>query len=271
MASFNDLNAALAAVQQIKHAKLQPSAVEMVDYHLLDLTRKLNPNLLKAVLPERLPKAVLLFEFDDHTDRQRKKAIKTLTKTIAAEADKVIVAEDTIEQAALRKIRHASATLLAHSEGRLKPLPLIDDGIVPLAELPGFIQNLYGLFEANKLQVALWGSIGDGIVHAQPFLDLEQLGERQKAFRLLEQYHQLVIRHGGSLSASRGDGRLRAPYLAVEYGQDAYRLFREVKALFDPYYFLNPGVKVNVTLDQVKPLIRPGYNLGHLYSHLPRS
>lgn len=271
MASFHSLESALAAVQAVQHSKLQPSAVEMVDYHLLELVSKLNPNLLKNVLPHPLPKIVLLFEFDDSTERHRKKGIKELTKLIGNDAEKLIVADDPLEQAALRKIRAASSVLISHSEGRIKAVPLIDDGIVPIQQLPTFVAGIYKLFADNKLQVALWGSVGDGMVHAQPFLDLEQLGERQKAFRLLGQYNKLVIEHGGSLTASRGDGRLRGPYLAEAYGDDAYALFRKVKALFDPFNFLNPSVKVNVTTDLVKPLIRASYSLDRLYKHLPKS
>ncbi|MGB4966578.1 MAG: FAD-binding oxidoreductase [Candidatus Saccharimonadales bacterium] len=271
MASFHNLDAALAAVQTVQHSKLQPSSIEMVDYHLLDLVSKLNPNLLKSVLPPPLPKVVLLLEFDDSSERARKKGIKDLKKLITNDVDRLIVADDPLEQALLRKIRHSSSILMSHSEGRLKPIPLIDDAIVPLDELPGFVADVYKLFADNKLQVALWGSVGDGLLHTQPFLDLEQLGERQKAFRLLDQYHKIVNKHRGSLTASRGDGRLRGPYLAAEYGHDVYTLFQKVKALFDPYNFLNPGVKINVTTDAVKPLIRPSYGLDRLYKYLPRS
>jgi len=271
MATFQSLEAALAAVEAIQANKYQPASVEMVDFHLLELVSKLSPNLLKNVIPKPLPKIVLLFEFDDHTERHRKKAIKDLKKHIANDADSVVVAENHLEQAALRKIRNASATLMSHSEGRLKPVPLTDDGIVPVTALPQFMSDLYTLFGQNQLQVALWGSIGDGIVRAQPFLDLDQLGEKQKAFRLLDHYHQLILKHGGSLTASRGDGRLRGPYLEQEFGAEMYAVFQSVKDLFDPYHFLNPGVKIGVSLDQIKPLVRPHYTLDRLYKHLPRS
>jgi hypothetical protein len=34
---------------------------------------------------------------------------------------------------------------------------------------------------------------------------------------------------------------------------------------------MNPGVKVDVTLESVKSMLRPEYTLDHLYNHLPRS
>jgi FAD/FMN-containing dehydrogenase len=105
----------------------------------------------------------------------------------------------------------------------------------------------------------------------QPFLDLSQVGDRQKIFRLLDEYTQLVLSLGGSISGEHGEGRLRAPYLQQQYGPELYGLFQKVKQIFDPYGVLNPGVKVNVTLDSVKALLRSNYTLDHLYNHLPRS
>jgi len=41
--------------------------------------------------------------------------------------------------------------------------------------------------------------------------------------------------------------------------------------IFDPYDIINPGVKINVSLDEVKPLLKSEYKLNHLYDHLPLS
>lgn len=76
---------------------------------------------------------------------------------------------------------------------------------------------------------------------------------------------------GGSTTGEHGDGRLRAPYLPALYGKENYVLFQKVKQVFDPHGTLNPGVKVNVSLDDIKPLLRNEYNLAHLYSHLPHN
>ncbi len=127
------------------------------------------------------------------------------------------------------------------------------------------------MYFAEQLQVAIWGHAGDGNLHMQPFLDLAELGDRQKAFRLTDAYYKLVMSLGGSTTGEHGDGRLRAPYLEQLYGPEAYGLFTKVKQAFDPYGTLNPGVKVGVTLDDIKPLIRTTYTMNHLYDHMPRS
>jgi FAD/FMN-containing dehydrogenase len=105
----------------------------------------------------------------------------------------------------------------------------------------------------------------------QPFLDLSQVGDRQKALRIMDEYYNLVISLGGTTSGEHGDGRLRAPYLQKLYGAEAYALFAKVKQIFDPYGTLNPGVKINVSLEHIKPLLRSSYSMDHLYDHMPRS
>ena len=50
-----------------------------------------------------------------------------------------------------------------------------------------------------------------------------------------------------------------------------YGVFEKVKKIFDPYNTMNPGVKIGVTLDDIRPMLRQEYDLGHLHQHLPRS
>jgi len=101
-------------------------------------------------------------------------------------------------------------------------------------------------------------------------LDLAQLGERQKLFRLADEITNLVISLNGSLSAAAGDGRLRAPYARRQYSDGILDLMLQVKKLFDPHGILNPGVKT-IGMDEMRALMRGDYNLNHRHEHLPRS
>jgi D-lactate dehydrogenase len=130
---------------------------------------------------------------------------------------------------------------------------------------------MYDLFRASGVTPGLWGHAGDGNLFSYPQLNLAQVGDRQRAFRLLDEHTKLVIWLGGSISASASDGRLRTPYLETMYGSELYAILQKVKSIFDPYGTLNPGVKFGTSLDDLKAMIRPDYNLGHLYDHLPRS
>jgi len=266
-----DIKTATELVGNIENTKLQPCSIDIVDANLLKFARTLNPNALKETLDGQEPGAVILIEFDEPSERQRKKAMKQCLKLVNEHATKTITAHDPHEQAKLRKIRHASSVVLAHSEGRLKPLPIIDDGIVPLENLQTYIDKLTALFKVMQLHIAMWGSLGDGVMHVLPFLDLDQVGDRQKIFKLLDAQQKLIHELGGSMTASSNDGRLRGPYLVAEYGEQVYSLFVQTKKIFDPHNFLNPGVKIGVTQEMVKPLLRSNYSLDRLYPYMPRS
>lgn len=268
---FDDLQQAQAAVLELRKLPDMPSALEMVDDQLLALVDKINPNLLKDVISKPFPKVVLLIEFDTLNERTLKKSVKKAQKILERHAVHQILEEDAQQQDRLWKIRHASATVVAHSEGNLKAVPIIEDGIVPVERFSEYIEGVHKLFAKYQLHAAVWGHAGDANLHMQPFLDLNQVGDRQKAFRLIDEYYDLVLSLGGSTSGEHNDGRLRAPYLEKMYGADTYALFQKVKQIFDPYGTLNPGVKINVKLDDIKPLVRQTYSMDHLYDHMPTS
>jgi hypothetical protein len=75
---------------------------------------------------------------------------------------------------------------------------------------------------------------------------------------------------GGVPSAGKGDGRIRGPYLSKAYGPDAYEVFTKVKSIFDPYGTMNPGVKMGITTNSIKPFIRDKFSLGKWYDYLPK-
>ncbi|HLZ15345.1 MAG TPA: FAD-binding oxidoreductase [Candidatus Saccharimonadales bacterium] len=271
VAHFDDLEKLQGAVLELRALSDLPSAVEMVDEQLLAVVDQLNPNQLKDVIAKPFPKAVLLVEFDDPGDRAQKKAAKKAQKVLEKYSVQVVSETDPVRQESMWKIRHASAAIVAHGDGGVKALPLIEDGVVPPERFREYLEGVYQLFARNHLQAAVWGHAGDANLHMQPFLDLGQVGDRQKAFRILDEYYNLVISLGGSTSGEHGDGRLRAPYLEKLYGPEVYALFGKVKQIFDPYGTLNPGVKLGSTLESIKPLLRSSYTLDHLYQHMPRS
>jgi len=271
------LIAAIDSVQQLQSAILDlrqlsetPSAVEMIDGNLITMVRDQHPNLLKGVIDKPYPKFVLLVEFDGN-ERARKKGAKAARKALDKHASSFRQETDLEKQSELWKIRHMSAVLASHNNGSKKALPIVEDGIVPANKFGEYLQSVYELFARHKLPIAVWGHAGDGNLHMQPYLDLSQIGDRQKAFKLIDEYYRLVISLGGSTSGQGNDGRLRAPYLRELYGNEMYAVFQKLKRIFDPYGTLNPGVKIDVSLEDVKPLVRNDFAIQHVYTHLARS
>jgi FAD/FMN-containing dehydrogenase len=271
VASFRDVEDAAKAIAELRKLPSIPSAMEMVDDNLLNFIDKTNPNQLKGLLQKPFGKVILLVEFDDSNPRLQKRMVKKAHRILEDYSSSVQLETDKEQQENLWKIRHSAASVAAYYEGNTKALPIIEDGVVPPEKIGEYIHQVYALFTRHGLTVALWGHAGSGNLHMQPMLDLSSLGDRQKMFRLIDEYHTLVISLGGTMSGEHGDGRLRGPYLKQAYGDEIYDLFTKVKKIFDPHGTLNPKVKTDVTLDDIKPLLRSEYSMAHLYDHMPRT
>jgi FAD/FMN-containing dehydrogenase len=132
-----------------------------------------------------------------------------------------------------------------------------------------YLEGAYALFEKYGVKIATWGHAGNANLHIQPFLDLSNMRDRAKIFELTDDYYKLVIKLGGSITAEHNDGIMRGPYLKDMFGSKVYSLFEEVKALFDPLGFLNPGVKLGVTKEDAMVKMRKEYSMNQLFEHLP--
>lgn len=267
MAQFDSLEHTQSAVLELR--EMNPSAIEMVDQYVLQQIEALNPNQLKDTIKPPYPLITMLVEFEAD-ERHAKKLIKKAEKILDKYAVSTQPATDPEQQQELWKIRQATSYLLAHNEGLVKAVPLVD-AAVPPDRLREYLDGVYSLLEAGNIKPAIWGHVGDGNLMLQPRLNLGQVGDRQKAFRFMDEYHKLVISLGGTISAGSGEGRLRAPYLENMYGSELYELLQKVKNIFDPYGTLNPGVKFGTSVDDLKAMVRPDYSLTHVYDHLPRS
>lgn len=271
VAFFDDMHTAQDVVEDLHGLRGLPSAIEVVDENLLQFVHQYNPNQLKGILEPPFSKLVMLIEFDDNVDRKQKKLAKKAKKILEKHNVQYRFETDPDKKDDLWKIRHSAAAVIAYGEGGAKALPIIEDGIVPRAKFSEYTDGIYKLFEKYGLKAAFWGHAGNANLHMQPFLDLSQVGDRQKVFKIMDDYYKLVMDMGGSTNGEHGDGRLRGPYLKALYGEDVYALFKKVKKIFDPYNTMNPGVKIDVTFEAIKPLLRQEYSLSHLHDHMPRT
>ena len=124
---------------------------------------------------------------------------------------------------------------------------IIEDVAYPIAHLAEATLELqemfakYGYDEAIIFGHALEGNLH--FVFTQAFESPEEIA-RYEAF-MEEVAEQVAVRYRGSLKAEHGTGRNMAPFVALEWGEDAYALMWEIKEIFDPKGLLNPGVILN--------------------------
>jgi FAD/FMN-containing dehydrogenase len=271
MATLDSLEQLQTTISELRALPDVPSAIELVNGALLTRVHELNANQLKGIIEPPFPLVTLLVEYDCDNERLMKKATKRAAKIFEKYASSLQTATEPEQQQKLWKVRQSSSVILAHNEGLVRGVPVINDAAVPPDRLREYLEGVEKLFQAANLPAAIWGHAGDGNLHVQPTLNLGQVGDRQKAFRLLDEYFKLVHGLSGTLSAESGDGRLNAPYLETMYGPELFAVLQKVKQVFDPYGTLNPGVKFGSSSDDLKAIVRSDYGLDHLHDHLPRS
>ena len=124
---------------------------------------------------------------------------------------------------------------------------IIEDVAVPMPRLAAMTLDLQALFAKHGYADSIiFGHALAGNLHFIVTPDFGQPGEIERYQRFMEDVcHMIVERYDGSLKAEHGTGRNMAPFVELEWGQQAYQLMWKIKALFDPDQLLNPGVILN--------------------------
>lgn len=271
IAEFPDINSAERAVSKL--IRFQPSALEMVDGNLIEFVKSTHPNQIDGLIQSiQTPAVVILCEYDDASKMKRKTKVNKSLKVLADYTKFVKVSDDPDEQDLIWKLRHSAALVLSHktSTGSVA-LPMIEDACVPANKLGKLTMGIYDIFNKFRLSSAVWGHAGDANLHIEPFLNLSSLNDRRKVFKIIDEYNRMVIGMGGTISGEHNDGRLRAPYLKLQYGEKIYELFEKTKKIFDPQNIMNPGVKIGVKESDNIGLLRTEFDTCHYNNHLPRS
>nr|WP_318658557.1 FAD-binding and (Fe-S)-binding domain-containing protein [Indioceanicola profundi] len=137
---------------------------------------------------------------------------------------------------------------------------IIEDIAVPVEQLASASVDLQTLFASHGYDEAIiFGHALEGNLHFVFTQDFGSEAEVERYARFMDDVAALVVcRYDGSLKAEHGTGRNMAPFVEMEWGEQAYRLMREIKELLDPAGLLNPGVILSedaeIHLKHLKPL-----------------
>ncbi|MEV4071846.1 FAD-binding and (Fe-S)-binding domain-containing protein [Nonomuraea fuscirosea] len=118
---------------------------------------------------------------------------------------------------------------------------LLEDVAVPVPVLADLCDDLTELFAKHRYERSvIFGHAKDGNLH---FMLNERFGtELQRYADFTEDMVEAVLGRGGTLKAEHGTGRVMAPFVRRQYGDELYDVMREIKRLCDPAGTLNPGV-----------------------------
>jgi len=268
---FSSREAAWQAVEKINEIKDGPMCVDFIDKSLVNYVHEGNANLLKSTLGKSAPEITLFIEVEQISSRTSKKTTKKVKK-ILQQFNADIEEPDETEKQSWLALKDSASLFLGHSEAKTRAIPVVDDSVVPVNKCAQFMNEVETIFaKYGQKSYAFWGQAGNGVIHAAPLFDIAAIGERQKMFKLMDEYYSLVVSMGGSIAGEFAEGRLRGAQTGKMFTPEMLALMDGVKLAFDPHNTLNPGVKVNVDPEGLKSILRDSYSLDHQYSHLPRS
>ena len=123
---------------------------------------------------------------------------------------------------------------------------LLEDIAVPVPALLDTCKQLVELFDRHGYEDSvIFGHAKDGNIHFmlnERFNDASSL-DRYVAFT--DEMVDLVLGNEGTLKAEHGTGRIMAPFVRRQYGNELFGVMQEIKRLADPSGLLNPGVLLN--------------------------
>ena len=232
LATFDSLEDAGRAINQIMHSGIIPSALEILGRETL---AAINQN-TDLNLPEA--DAMLLAETDgytqEETDYQIKKVIQNFEENNAREVKRARTDKEVEDLWAARKSAYA---VLA----RIKTHFVLEDVTVPMTNIAKLLEGVEEISKRHDIQIATFGHAGDGNLHPQILYDGYDPEQVRRMEEATADLFKLAIDLDGTLTGEHGIGLAKAPYMTLEHDPVAMDVMRHVKKMFDPNNILNPG------------------------------
>ena len=246
----------MEAAQHI--VKLGPSAVELVDRTMLNLSRgiAIYRKTVDAFLQGE-PDCVLLVEFSGEGHAEQVAKLKQLGVLMAdlGFAGGVVEIPDVKLQKAVWEVRKAGLNIMMSMKGDGKPVSFIEDCAVPLPHLAEYTRRLTEVFQKHGTVGTWYAHASVGCLHVRPILNMKADGAA-KMRAIAEEASQLVREYKGAYSGEHGDGLVRSEWIAPFLGPRLTAALGEIKSLFDPKGLMNPGKIVNPSKQDDRSLFR---------------
>ncbi|SDB86658.1 D-lactate dehydrogenase [Raineyella antarctica] len=239
---FSTIDEAMTALPDLVAAGF--ATVELMDAVSLRVAQRLSgsPRAITSLAVK--DHSALLVEFHGHTPEEVSDmvaAARPLTDRLPL-AVPFGMAQDARRAAELWTVRKGLyAAIAGHRPSGTTAL--LEDVVVPVGALGQTCSELAELFVKHGYEESvIFGHAKDGNIHFM-------LNEQFEGGRSTARYEEftddmvdVVLGHQGSLKAEHGTGRIMAPFVARQYGQELYEVMVGVKQLCDPDGVLNPGV-----------------------------
>ena len=232
---FDNLIDATKCVNNIINSGFMPSTIDLLDKTTIQTIEKFNPcNLLID------KEAVLLIELDGFKQcvLEELKILESILKD--SNASKIIQAKNDEKNENIWKTRRSAFSALT----QLKPNVITEDIVVPKSKIVDFVYKIQELSKKYNIIAATMGHAGDGNIHPNFALDLNNKAEKENFEKLKDELFYYAISIGATLSGEHGIGTQKKKYLEAVLNKNAHNKMKEIKKIFDSKNILNPGKSI---------------------------
>jgi FAD/FMN-containing dehydrogenase/Fe-S oxidoreductase len=242
---FDSMVRAMEAVPVI--LKRNPSAIELIDKYLIDLTRASTSYSPMLTFIDGDPETILVVEFYGDTESEVEKKAKDLNSHLITKNINCLTSYALSEQSQTNvwEVRRAGLGLLMSKRDEFKPIPCIEDVSVPVEQLPNYVADITDLIKRLGTNAGFYGHASAGCLHIRPLVNLKSQSGIGVMEELTEETFKLALKYGGVMSGEHGDGLQRSYLNERLFGKELYGAMKELKSVFDPQGMFNPGKVVD--------------------------
>ncbi len=252
---FQSLMKAVDAVQEI--APLQPSACDLLDRRVLTLGRESDSRFARMISPQA--EAALIVEQVGFSSRQAEERIQSIVSRVRQIDSETIVALEAYSYDDVEfvwSLPQKVVPLLTRLAGVSRPQPFVEDIAVPPGTLNDFLLRAQKVFQQHEVTASLYAHAAAGQLHIRPFLPTPGPQDGARIEAIARDLYQVVFSVGGTISGEHGDGLSRTAFIRSQYGP-LYKVFQQIKDIFDPHNLMNPGKIVSddahITIRNFRP------------------
>lgn len=231
LAIFDSIDAASAAVSAIIAAGILPTALEMMDKHIITA--------VEAAVHCGYPldcEAVLLIEVDGLEEGTFEEGAAAQAVCEAHGAREVRMAVAQADRELLWLGRKSSISAM----GRLFPNYYVLDGVVPRTKLPDVLRHTYTIAERYGLAVANVFHAGDGNLHPNLLFDERIPGTTERVLEAGAEIMRLCVDAGGSITGEHGVGLEKRDFVGWIFDTADLEAMARLKEAFKAHEQYNP-------------------------------
>ena len=264
VAAFSDAEVARDTIDVILN-KENPAFLESYDSAVFEQAAMLGKNYTFLQETGSDVETVLLIGFDDN---KRSKSAKKTSKILDIAGAWYVIGENA-EADELLTMREALAWTGSPDRVEFGAPSVLGSVYVPPEGVSVFRAGLKVLSKKYSMQLPMHGQDLQSLYYVWPSLNFKKTGDKQKMLKLLDDYSRLIQKVDGELVGVDGEGRLKSRFALGTFDEASLKLFSDIKAVFDPFKILNPGVKEMLEIKQLVPMIQSDPAFPSLPDYVP--